>query len=66
MQSLARGDDPDGMTDTASKLTARFLTEIENTVAKADGKGKDSVRLSLADVRMLLELAGRTLDEETE
>lgn len=54
------------MTDTASKLTARFLTEIENTVAKADGKGKDSVRLSLADVRMLLELAGRTLDEEAE
>lgn len=54
------------MTDTASKLTARFLTEIENTVAKADGKGKDSVRLSLADVRMLLELAGRSLDVPAE
>jgi hypothetical protein len=45
------------MTDTESKLTARFLSEIETAVAEADGKGKPKVALKLDDVRMLLELA---------
>lgn len=54
------------MTDTASKLTARFITQIEEQIAKADGKGKGFVKLSLDDARMLVELADRKLDEQFE
>lgn len=45
--------------DVNTQLTIRFLNSIEAAIAKADGKGKDFVRLPLDDARMLLDLASR-------